>query len=599
MSEIVTITWRPEKAKAFSIGAGNECDEFKSHLFCRLGNTRNGLLPWSSKKLNEESRGSFWQVRAKFPDNAKGKALFGKIADYGIYVYGEKDHECMALISSSEIPEHLKELTIQDNQDIIDKLQVINRDISSFTPVLTALKDNLPKPSPERPSLLGEKLSKVSSTIKDQATPKLELDLGGEVSTVEYGKTTEPSPVKQPAEQASDNNVASKQEDRPSSSKDKGNLFKFNRAEFSKLEAIVELSPFFVRKKITCIFGDAGIGKTGLYLSKAAEQTRLGRKVLIIANDMSIEEFRPFLYGYGAVDNLIAIFPETEVVTEQDLLDAIEEFKPDIIVVDTFDVWLEQCAYSFLDDGIEFSDKSAQHWGKARKWVTNIIAESNIALLAILHVPAKSNPFKLPHSAKLKGLLYRTWLLVAKENDDLKNWSQESIVCALKREPDHTICLFPDKQRGSDKDGKLAKFFSFSIDLEDLTESTVDQNGNKVSRELDPDDAFIPCEVSEFRTVSDGILDGDGDDTKKKSYKKMAITVEWFTEWFKKHAGEDKTMPCSTVNRTFGDNTSFHTTIGLMQERGTLCKEGYGVRDERDGTFKKYRYALIEEQPST
>lgn len=262
--------------------------------------------------------------------------------------------------------------------------------------------------------------------------------------------------------------------------------FIFNKANFNELEALDTTNTYFVPKKITALFADAGVGKTGLYLYWIAQATQAGKKVGIIANDMSKEEFRPYFHAYGMVEDMVTLYDEEQSVFESDLKRWFESNKPDIIVIDTFDSWLEQVTDSFLEPGIEFNVKSPSHWVKARQWLHRIIAHFNIAVMAIFHVPQKSNPFMLPHSSKLKGLLFRTWLLVAKENGQLMKWGRSDIANCFAIERPGTICLYPDKQRSADRQDP--KFFNFDRELPDDVR-------------LNPDDDFKPRLPSEFRPV--------------------------------------------------------------------------------------------------
>ena len=575
MEEVVTITWQPDKVQPID---HKDSLEFKHRLLSKLKGHRYGLLAENhrrGKKDRLEGQGSFWLVRATLADDLPLK----DIGRFGVFIYRQSDAECLEVMNDHNIPDHLESVKTQDNQGIIEKLLVINKDLSLGDKWISdVLDEHLPKPvtddKPKQPPLISQ-----LSTDKDE--PRAVL--------TDFDDSTPPSPV-EPVEVEKKVEKVEKVEKAESTDTPDIPLTKptfYTRAGFDKLQAIDTTSKYFVPGKVNAVFGDAGIGKTGLFLHWViTELLREGnehKKATIISRDMSIEEFRPFLHGYGNkedLDNRIAIFSESDMVLERDLLHHIEEWKPDIIVADTFDTWLEECESAFMPPGTSFDVKVAGHWVLARAWLTNIITKNNIAFLAILHVPLKSNPFLLPHSSKLKGLLFRTWLLVAKSCEKLIKWGQQDIAAALRNEPDGTVCLYPDKQRCGDEKDKIPLFFNFNVKID--------------PDKLNKDDQFIPCGVSKPREVERGMLSDEEEPKKKSKLTTRDLTPDFIVEWIQQQKEKGKkTMPQNYLHRVFEKNPTFNKAIEEAIKTGVIIHEGYGPCGS-DGIPYRWRYRLPE-----
>lgn len=223
---------------------------------------------------------------------------------------------------------------------------------------------------------------------------------------------------------------------------------KVSRDQYDRLPIVRPTRPLDVpSKKIVTVFGPSNVGKTSIVLYDVVENyLKSGKRVLVINNDMLHSEIRPYLYSFGFEDKFdLHVFDEETVMTKRILEKALREIKPDLLVADTLDTMLLQCDSNFSFD-------SWQTCEMAISWLKQIIQAVECGVLGIFHTPkAPPNCFGLPHSAKLKGAIFQSWLVMDFNHAEGNKWHRKEIRDRWSSQPEGTILVYPDKVRAGHK----------------------------------------------------------------------------------------------------------------------------------------------------
>ena len=223
---------------------------------------------------------------------------------------------------------------------------------------------------------------------------------------------------------------------------------KVTREEYDKIPVIKPTRPLDVpSKKIVAVFGPSNVGKTSIVLDDLVRKMLpSGQRVLMINNDMLHGEIRPYLYSFGFKDSYnLHIYDEENVMSKDLLANALHDVKPDILIVDTLDTMLLQCDSKFSFD-------SWQTCESAIGWLKQLIQPIGCGVLGLFHTP-KTPPgcFNLPHSAKLKGAVFQSWLVMDNNHVEMNGWHRKDIRGQWSNEPEGTIIIYPDKVRAGNK----------------------------------------------------------------------------------------------------------------------------------------------------
>lgn len=221
------------------------------------------------------------------------------------------------------------------------------------------------------------------------------------------------------------------------------------REIYDKIPVLKPTRPLEVpSKKITAVFGPSNVGKTSIVLDELVRNLLPSeQRVLVINNDMLHGEIRPYLYSFGFEDSFdLHIYDEENVMSKTLLLEVLRDLKPDTLIVDTLDTMLLQCDSKFNFD-------SWQTCEDAVRWLKELIRPVGCGVLGLFHTPkAPPGCFNLPHSAKLKGAIFQSWLVMDSNHVEMNNWHRKDIRNQLKQQPEGTIIIYPDKVRASMKD---------------------------------------------------------------------------------------------------------------------------------------------------
>ena len=304
---------------------------------------------------------------------------------------------------------------------------------------------------------------------------------------------------------------------------------KFDKSVLNKLEPVKSDDPWDVpRGHITAVFGPSNVGKSSLVIAKAIEFSHAGKRILYINNDMSLAEMRPFLYGYGLADNSeFYIWDDRQILTASRLQHAINYVKPDLLIIDTLDTAMYQINDLFIPDNW----KGCQD-GIA--WLKQLLRDNNhsFGLLGVYHTP-KIRPgcFTLPHSAKLKGFLYRSYLVMDLGHAIANSWHRKDILKPWHNENPESLLVYPDKVRGADKrDAPDGWFIDF---IEKIP-----------SDRFHPDDGWRPNKPSEWEAVKRvhvSLFSADGDDRR--------LTVDKLIDKLSAKYKPDELMLASAITR--------------------------------------------------
>ena len=223
---------------------------------------------------------------------------------------------------------------------------------------------------------------------------------------------------------------------------------RFNETYYTNLTAIKSTSPLDVPKgRVTVVYGPSNVGKTSIVLATVIGFAKAGKRVFYISNDMLEGELRPYYFAYGLEGNTYDWFTwDDDVVVSADLLQgAIDYCQPDLIVIDTLDSMLLSIDRKFqLETFVGCHD--GMTWLK-KLLITN---QNKFGILGLCHIP--KDRFYMPHSAKFKAYLYRSYLVMDLGHAIANKWYRKDIVKQWKNEqPDGTILIYPDKIRGADK----------------------------------------------------------------------------------------------------------------------------------------------------
>lgn len=224
---------------------------------------------------------------------------------------------------------------------------------------------------------------------------------------------------------------------------------KVTREIYNSLPIIRPARPLDVpSKKIVTVFGPSNVGKTSIVLDDVVRvYLKSGKRVMVVNNDMLHSELRPYLYSFGFEDRFdLHVFDEEDVMTKETLEEALSDVKPDLLVADTLDTMLLQCDSNFSFD-------SWQTCEAAIGWLKQLIQSAGCGVLGVFHTPkTPPNCFGLPHSAKLKGAIFQSWLVMDFNHAEGNKWHRKDIRDQWGSQPEGTILIYPDKVRAGHKE---------------------------------------------------------------------------------------------------------------------------------------------------
>lgn len=238
---------------------------------------------------------------------------------------------------------------------------------------------------------------------------------------------------------------------------------KVSRAKYGSLPIIKPSRPLDVpEKKIVTVFGPSNVGKTSIILHDTVSNVLAsGKRVMLVNNDMLHSELRPYIFSFGFKDEYeLHVFDEEDVMTKKMLTEALHDIRPHLLIADTLDTMLLQC-----DSGFSFD--SWQTCEAAIGWLKQVIQSAGCGALGVFHTPkAPPNCFGLPHSAKLKGAVFQSWLVMDRNHVEMNNWHRKDIRGLWDNEPSGTVIVYPDKVRAGNKDNN-GFFIRFDVEVDE------------------------------------------------------------------------------------------------------------------------------------
>lgn len=294
----------------------------------------------------------------------------------------------------------------------------------------------------------------------------------------------------------------------------------FSREFYDPLEAsVVERLLDVPASRMTLVFGGSGVGKTGVVLGEMIYQLHKGKRILVICTDMTHSELRPFYYSYG-VKNGMPLFTidEDEPITAEYIIDAIGKVNPDLVIIDTVDSMLRMC-------NSEWHLKDAGSVDSAIGWLKGMLKIVKAGVIGITHTPEKSNPFLIPYASKLKGRMFRAYLVLSRDLEYLGQWSAFKKISPIwDKEPSGTLVISVAKFRSGIKP---AQYFFCHFGLPPKGEVHKDDAGFDIQMPTDWRPVLLAEDTSNMEpTVENLIMQF------KKRVKGKSVAQSTASRWF-------------------------------------------------------------------
>ena len=276
------------------------------------------------------------------------------------------------------------------------------------------------------------------------------------------------------------------------------------------------IGKFAPRGEIALLAAKAGTGKSCLTLARIAEITNLGFKVLYLSGDMNLVDMRPHLAANGTNLNNFRAIDDLTLLNDKWLLEVMREWKPDLIVMDSFIDCLACLASEFMWDsqtqkmGKFDPNCDPMTWVKVFGWLKPWARKWNVSVYGLVH-PAKDRfGHDLPHSSKLQGYLHR-WDMLYRKGSNMKGFPYSAVARILDDSPDGTRIEWNGKRRRNTE--RMHTMYNLvEADLDLLHEEDQDEKIMTMInvKEFSDTDEFLRVAGGEEMTDSHGGVHSDG-----------------------------------------------------------------------------------------